>query len=192
MNKTLWVVLAAVIILGGGIAFYANQNSADKDQVKNDAMMKNEDAIQKEETMSKDEGMMNKTEESIIENKDAMTKDESAMTKENENSMMEKPGSYIDYSPAALAEATKNGKAVLFFWASWCPFCKTANEAFMSRASEIPSGITILKTNYDTEKELKTKYGITYQHTFVQVDAEGKMLTKWNGEDIDALKANIK
>jgi thioredoxin 1 len=101
-------------------------------------------------------------------------------------------GAYVEYSPAALATATQNGKAVLFFHAKWCPFCKSANAAFSSRESEIPSGVTVLKTDYDTEKDLKTKYGVTYQHTFVQVDAQGNMVTKWNGGDIDSLKANLK
>ena len=36
------------------------------------------------------------------------------------------------------------------------------------------------------------KYGITYQHTFVQIDAEGKEITKWNGGKIDELLTNIK
>jgi hypothetical protein len=31
----------------------------------------------------------------------------------------------------------------------------------------------VFKTDYDTQKELKTKYKITYQHTFVLVDEAG-------------------
>ncbi|MBI3231629.1 MAG: redoxin domain-containing protein [Candidatus Doudnabacteria bacterium] len=104
-----------------------------------------------------------------------------------------KPGSYQDFSPEILASEQKAGhKVVLFFHAKWCPFCKTADAAFSSRTQDIPSGVTVLKTDYDSEKTLKTKYGVTYQHTFVQVDANGNMVTKWNGGDIDALKANIK
>ncbi len=203
MNKTIWIILAAVIILGGGIALYANQNSGNKTQTKNDVMMQDDSAMQKkDDAMVKEEGMMDKKDESMMENKDSMTKDESAMMKEDDKmspkagsasgEMEAKPGLYTDYSSSKLAEASANGKAVLFFWASWCPFCKAANEAFLSRASEIPSGVTVLKTNYDTEKDLKAKYGVTYQHTFVQVDAQGNMLSKWNGGDIDSLKANLK
>ena len=29
--------------------------------------------------------------------------------------------------------------------------------------------------------ELKKKYEVTYQHTFVQVDAQGNMIKKWSG-----------
>lgn len=38
-----------------------------------------------------------------------------------------------------------------------------------------------MKVNYDNSKELKTKYGVTYQHTLVQVDKDGKLLKKWAG-----------
>jgi hypothetical protein len=49
-----------------------------------------------------------------------------------------------------------------------------------------------LKTDYDSNNELKKKYGVTYQHTFVQIDSNGNMITKWNGGDIDTLKQNLK
>ena len=127
----------------------------------------------------------------MMDGEKMMQKDEKMAKKDD--SMMQKQGAYKDYSPAALAEAAKDGgKAVLYFWAAWCPFCKAADKAFISRTSDIPAGVTVLKTNYDTEKELKTKYGVTYQHTFVQVDSQGNMITKWNGGDIEVLRANIK
>jgi hypothetical protein len=45
----------------------------------------------------------------------------------------------------------------------------------------IPAGITILKTDYDSETELKKKYGVTTQHTLVQVDKDGNLIKKWSG-----------
>ena len=111
-----------------------------------------------------------------------MTAEEKAMAEAKaKEAMMTKDvaGMYKDYSPTALAEATKNGhKAVLFFWAAWCPSCKSANAEFLANLSRVPNNVTILKVNYDTEKTLKTKYGVTYQHTFVQVDAQGNQITK--------------
>ncbi len=102
-------------------------------------------------------------------------------------------GSYANYSPTTLQdEFENNSKVVLFFHAKWCPSCIAANKAFLTKADQIPAGVTVLKTDYDTEKELKTKYGVTYQHTFVQIDAEGNMIAKWNGGDIDELKKNLK
>ena len=41
--------------------------------------------------------------------------------------------------------------------------------------------MTILKLDYDSEIELKEKYGVRIQHTLVQVDNEGNPITGWTG-----------
>lgn len=188
--NTKWVIgiLAAIVIIGGGYALVRNnRDSAEK------GVMSLEDKIAWEENS----GMEKESQGSIMETKnESAEKEGSIMAKEEDKmenvGMAKVKGAYVGYSSAALAEANKNGKTVLFFHAPWCPFCKAANEAFTSRLSEIPDGVTVLKTDYDSEKELKIKYGVTYQHTFVQVDAAGNMIGKWNGGDIEALRANIK
>lgn len=92
--------------------------------------------------------------------------------------MMKAKGSYETYAPEKLAWA-KDGKVILFFHAPWCPTCKVADEGI--RAGAMPDGVHILKTDYDTYTALKQKYGVTYQHTFVQVDASGNQIAKWSG-----------
>jgi thiol-disulfide isomerase/thioredoxin len=95
------------------------------------------------------------------------------------NTMPEKEkGSYQDYDPSKLALAEK-GKVVLFFHAPWCPSCKAVNENILQ--SIVPEGLSILKVDYDSSGELKKKYGVTSQHTFVQVDKDGNLLKKWVG-----------
>ena len=87
-------------------------------------------------------------------------------------------GSYTAYDPTKLANAA-HGKVVLNFSAPWCPTCVEADKNF--KASTTPDGLTLLKVDYDTSTELKRKYGVTIQHTFVQVDKNGKLLKKWGG-----------
>ena len=70
---------------------------------------------------------------------------------------------------------------VLFFHASWCPSCRALNEDIEKNINLIPAGTTILKTDYDKETELKKKYGVTTQHTLVQVDEDGNLIEKWSG-----------
>lgn len=102
-------------------------------------------------------------------------------------------GSYADYSTDATTKASSGGgKVVLFFHADWCPFCVQADKQFKARTNEIPAGVTVLKTNYDTETALKKKYVVTYQHTFVQIDANGNQVSKWNGGDVESLKKYLK
>lgn len=101
-------------------------------------------------------------------------------------------GAFVDYSETAVTEATQNGgKAVLFFHASWCPTCKAAERDITSNLDQIPSDLTIIKTDYDSMDELKRQYGVTYQHTFVQVDAEGNEVTKWNGGALDQIVSQV-
>lgn len=91
--------------------------------------------------------------------------------------------SYIAYTPETYS-ANQSKKRVLFFYASWCPTCQAADKDINSKIDQIPTDVVILKTNYDTESELKKKYNITYQHTFVYVDENGNEIDKWNGGEL--------
>ncbi|MBI2049531.1 thioredoxin family protein [Candidatus Roizmanbacteria bacterium] len=104
---------------------------------------------------------------------------------------------YIEYSKPALDQATSN-RRVLYFYANWCPTCRPADANFKANGDRIPEDLTVLRVNYSDsetdqeEKDLAKKYGVTYQHTFVQIDGEGNEVTKWNGGQINELLANIK
>lgn len=91
---------------------------------------------------------------------------------------VETAGSYGAYSPSVL----RNGqKKVLFFHAAWCPTCKHADAQLTAWYATHPFPLSTYKVDYDTEKELKATYGVTYQHTFVLVDGEGKALKIMEG-----------
>ena len=104
---------------------------------------------------------------------------------------------YVEYSKSAHDQATDK-RRVLYFYATWCPSCKIANEDFIANPDKIPEDVVVIRTNYndpDTdqdEKDLAKRYGVTYQHTFVQVDSTGKELTKWNGGGTDELLTKLK
>lgn len=87
---------------------------------------------------------------------------------------------YVPYTQAAF-DAAKGMQRVLFFHATWCPMCKAANADLMKNLAQIPGDVIVFKTDYDKEVALKKQYGITYQHTFVLVDAQGKAMKKWSG-----------
>ena len=109
-------------------------------------------------------------------NEDAMIKSE---TKSGEV-MKKSTGRYEEYIPEKIALAA-TGKVVLFFKASWCETCRGVDKDIIAHAALIPSNLTILKVDYDSSTALKQKYGVTYQHTFVQVDANGNKIDKWSG-----------
>jgi thiol-disulfide isomerase/thioredoxin len=88
---------------------------------------------------------------------------------------------YRAYDAEQVTQAATTGDAVLFFHAPWCPTCAALDRSIIAGLVDIPEGLTIFKTDYDTSQELKETYGVTYQHTLVQVDADGTMIAKWSG-----------
>ena len=88
-------------------------------------------------------------------------------------------GTYEKYSADKVSNA--DGKVVLFFKADWCPSCRVLDADINKNLGDIPSNVTILEVNYDSETNLKQKYGITTQHTLVYVDNDGNQLKKWSG-----------
>jgi len=100
---------------------------------------------------------------------------------------------YLDYSDDALANAQMKGKSVLFFAATtWCQTCSALEEEIIERQTEIPSDITILKVDYDNDKVMNQKYGVTSQHTLVVLDKDGQEVKRWLGGDFDTLLQQIK
>lgn len=92
---------------------------------------------------------------------------------------------YEDYTLEKLKNAKQEFK-ILFFHASWCPTCKAFEEKILSQV--IPENILILKVDYDTNLELRKKYNILTQTSFVIVDNNWNLLKRWiwarNIEDI--------
>jgi thiol-disulfide isomerase/thioredoxin len=104
---------------------------------------------------------------------------------------------YVEYTSESFAAAAGK-RRVLFFYASWCPICRPADAEFQTEQDQIPSDVTIIRVNYndsDTdqeEKNLAQQYGVTYQHTFVQIDGDGNTVATWNGGKLDELLKHIK
>ncbi len=119
----------------------------------------------------KETGVMMKIEQGAMIRLDA--------TKKTNGEMMVK-GVYEDFFPEKISWA-KDGKVILFFKASWCSTCQEVDSDIQAHLGQIPSKLFIFKIDYNNSTELKKKYGVTYQHTFVQVDANGTLIKKWSG-----------
>lgn len=93
---------------------------------------------------------------------------------------------YYQYNEETYAEAQKSGKkVVLYFWAPWCTTCASVDLDLVNGVVQVPDDIILLRIDYDAESELRKQYGVVTQHTFVQVDQDGKTLAFWIGGDID-------
>lgn len=203
MNKHTSLVLCAVVgllVVGAGCTEVSQKNMIESDAMmkKDGAMMEKHDDTKMNDSMKKDDSMMEgnhmmedgammkKNDKTMMEVKGNVN-GEGGMVAPKDGAMMEsdslmktaQKGSYEAYGKEKLAYAKAGGHVVLFFHAAWCPTCRAANESLTANA--IPDGLLVLKTDYDSSTELKKKYGVTSQHTFVQVDAEGNMIKKWLG-----------
>lgn len=170
MNTTSTVAIIAVAVIIGGGLYYNFMTPAG------------------EVMMAKGDEMMDKG-QAMVDKGDTMVKEGDTMMKEGEAMMA---GQYIPYAADKLALA-ETGKVVLFFRASWCPTCKAVDADIKAHLKDIPKDVTILDVNYDDSTALKQKYGVTHQHTFVQVDAKGNLITKWSASPtLAAIVTNIK
>jgi thiol-disulfide isomerase/thioredoxin len=88
------------------------------------------------------------------------------------------PGRFVDYEASQVAAAGYN-ETILFFYAPWCPECRAFEQAINDTG--VPEGVQILSVDYDSSDELKMKYGVTIQTTFVKVDANGSLVSRWVG-----------
>ncbi len=83
---------------------------------------------------------------------------------------------YLDYTPERLKNAEEEF-IVLFFHASWCPICRAFEEKVLTQ--EIPENMVILKVDFDTNLELRKKYNILTQTSFVLIDNEWNLKKRW-------------
>jgi len=155
-TKVIIGIVAIIVVAAAGVGIYS-LNSSRSEIVTNDAVMQKKVSVINQE------------------------KDTATMVKKDGGAVMTKAGSYEAYSPEKIAQASSKGNVVLFFRASWCPTCIAVDKDIKANLNAIPESLTILDVNYDKLTELKKKYGVTYQHTFVQVDVKGNLIKKWSG-----------
>jgi thiol-disulfide isomerase/thioredoxin len=103
------------------------------------------------------------------------TDSNSAVESEPASTSTENTGVFKDYSQETLASA--EGDVYLFFHAPWCPQCRAIETDIEKQG--VPKGVTILKVDYDTNQDLRKKYGVTLQTTFVKLDSNGNKISNY-------------
>ncbi len=107
-------------------------------------------------------------------------------------SVVKTPGTFQDYSQSEVESSVAMGNTtVLFFHAEWCSTCRAAEKDIVSRMDSIPENVKIFKVDYDTEAELVQQYEIVNQHTFVVLDENMNISSKWLGGSLDEIIERI-
>lgn len=167
MKKYAYVAVLLVVILGGALAFAYVRNSMEAEK---------QNSQQASKTEEQDTSKTNDT-----------SPDEKDTDRPDTNTQ---PGSYVEYSETKVADA--DGTKLLFFHASWCPQCQMVDADI--KKDGIPDGVTVFKVDYDSNQELRKKYGVTLQTTFVKIDDDGNEIKKfvaYNEPTFDSVKENL-
>lgn len=110
-----------------------------------------------------------------VENDTATSQDDT----QNQDQTSNVKGSYQDYSEQALNSSSTTN--LLFFHAPWCPQCRSLEKSIQE--SELPDGVTIFKVDYDSNQELRKKYGVTIQTTVVKLNNQRELDKKYTPYD---------
>lgn len=191
MKKILPIIILAVVVIAG-ITIYSQGKKEERRTIDYSVLEQNTEMVAQKnlklgENMEQDE-VMEKAEfmikDDTMADKDSMIKDE--VTENHDNLMMDDEktamktyGDFIAYGDVDIASL--NGNIVLDFSATWCPSCRTFKKDVEANLMNIPADMTLILVDYDTHKDLRKQYGVTQQHTFVQIDNTGNLIKKWTG-----------
>ncbi len=97
------------------------------------------------------------------------------------------------FSQEALAAAEKSGAPVaLHFHADWCPTCRAQDKALQSLKSEKGLDLTVLTANYDTETNLKRRFKINTQATFVVLKGQTEVARLVGDSSVEKIRSALK
>ncbi|MDD4854741.1 MAG: thioredoxin [Sulfuricurvum sp.] len=69
-------------------------------------------------------------------------------------------GKYIELTASNFADTTKEGVALVDFWAPWCGPCRMIAPVIEELANDFEGIAKICKVNTDEEQDIAVKYGI--------------------------------
>jgi thiol-disulfide isomerase/thioredoxin len=121
-----------------------------------------------------------------------MKADDSTMMKADDSTMMKADSSAYDLkglgpqvipftSEKAAWSLAKKQTVVYFFAATWCPDCQATYRDVKANYAKLPRELVLVFVDYDKAKDLKAKYGVVAQHTFVVVGPKGEAKKSWSG-----------
>jgi len=128
-------------------------------------------------------GSSNDTADTQVPKQDSTTSQQPKQRTDNATS-----GNYTAYNDGIVASTP--GTKILFFHAPWCPQCRALETDI--KQDGVPSGVTIIKVDYDSNQQLRQKYGVTIQTTMVKVDDNGDLVEKYVAYDDPTLDAVVK
>jgi thiol-disulfide isomerase/thioredoxin len=167
-------IAAAVIIVGAGAftLYSASQNLQEQNSKKDEIAMVKSSDVETKLSANDEKTSIRPTDSMSIESTDS-----NVVT----NLAVNTPGEWKPFSNDLVSSASQDKKVVIFFNASWCSTCQSTVRDINANLSKLDPNLVLLSADYDKETSLRRKYGVTTQHTFVQVSANGDLVKKTVG-----------
>lgn len=85
------------------------------------------------------------------------------------------PGYYRNYVDGVIGN---DFESILFFHAAWCPYCIANNTKLEAWYAEKHFPRSVYKIDFDTADELKARFGVTNQDTFILIGRDGNEIKR--------------
>ena len=149
VNKAIIGILVALLVVTGAVIVFSGNDESEEESQNQIETSQREDTNETEASSSETEAMEQATANGL---------------------------GYVDYSEETLVAAT-GSKRVVFFHAPWCSVCNFYEGQIEEQG--VPTDVTILKVDFDSEEELKEQYDVNVQSTFVLLDENGNVVESW-------------
>jgi thiol-disulfide isomerase/thioredoxin len=174
MKQFALAALAALVLAAGAAAQDTTMMKSDKPAPADGSMMKSDGAMMKADPAAKAGSAM-----MVSEDTRKMSADPMDISAYNLKGLGKQVSAFTTEKDAwALA---KTQTVVYFFAATWCPDCQATYQDLKVHFDQLPMNFRLIFVNYDKAQDLKKKYGITAQHTFVLVGPAGEKKKVWSG-----------
>lgn len=104
----------------------------------------------------------------------------------SETGQMKGNGVYTAFSPEVIG----NGEtSVLFFHSKWCGECRRDEKALNQWQQENGLPVSVYKVDYGAATDLKNRYKVVQQNTYVVIDGSGNAITSVSFPGLKKLQA---
>ena len=196
MTNQTKVIVLIVVVIAIFIGYALSQDSDNEPLTGSAPMNSAEEADMTESDEASNEQMVEEA-SSADSSDDTMMDDDAGMldveveADGEASAAADTSGEYLAYDPAAIANSDAD-TIILSFSATWCPSCRALDTNINENLSAIPAGVEIYKVDYDSNVALRQQYGVTTQHTMVEITPDGTELQQWSGGNtLDSLLARI-
>lgn len=81
---------------------------------------------------------------------------------------------------------------IYFFKTDWCFVCNVVKADMRANPTRLPAKTVFVEVDFEKDTELRQKYNVQQQASFVQVDEAGKQIAEWQPQNLGEVLAGIK